>query len=281
MKICGIVVLYNPLYNVIDNIETYRKLVDKLYVCDNSDNKNFDILNKLSSNSNVEIIDLNGNKGIASALKIGMDYAIKNQFDFCLTMDQDSKFPFEKMGEIFQYLNIDNINDYGIIGLNFNSNIDKKGLMEVDCWLTSGNFINVINYKKIEGFNEQLFIDYVDFDLDEQFSKINKKIAYINEISLEHVIGNPIEKKLFFLKFTCMNHSPIRYYYRYRNSLYLYKKNKKFYKKKYRHDLYIETLKMLLFEKNKLLKIKMIRKGRKDARKRILGNYFENSKELN
>lgn len=280
MRICGIVVLYNPSFDVIENILTYEEVLNKLYVCDNSDKKNTELLNNLSSFDNVEVIDLKGNKGIAKALKVGMDCAVRDDFDFCLTMDQDSKFPTEQIGKVLEYLNIDNINQYGIIGLNFNSQSYEKGLIETKTWLTSGNFINISNYKKISGFNEELFIDYVDFELNEQFAKIGKKTAFINEISLKHTIGNPIRKRMLFLKFTCMNHSPIRYYYRYRNSLYLYKCNKKFYKKKYKHDLYIETLKMILFEKNKIQKIKMIKKGRKDAKKGILGKYNLN-KELN
>ena len=47
-----------------------------------------------------------------------------------------------------------------------------------------------------------------------------------------HTIGNPIEIQFLGKTFYALNHSPIRYYYRYRNSYYLYHYvDKKFFKK--------------------------------------------------
>ena len=131
------------------------------------------------------------------------------------------------------------------------------------------------DYQKIEGFKEELFIDWVDFDLCEQFYSIGKKVGYINEVSLLHTMGNPESHNLLGKTVTALNHPLIRYYYRYRNGLYLYKRNKKFFKKKYKHDIIIDRIKILLYEKNKHAKFKMIRRGRKDAKRNILGPYKE------
>ena len=231
MKICACVILYNPSDD-IKNTNSYPYFIDKIYFIDNSDMSN---LNKIQNSCtySYEYIPFYENKGIAYALKLACNKAISDGYDFILTMDQDSVFPKNSENEILNYLINDDIKNYGILGLNYNSKESEKKIIDCKYWLTSGNFINLLNYKLIDGFDEDLFIDYVDIEIGEQFSKVNKKIGYLNHISLNHKIGNPIKINFLGLKFTCMNHSPIRYYYRYRNSLYLYKKNHSFYSSKY------------------------------------------------
>lgn len=274
MKIAGCVVLYNPSMECISNIKTYAELLDTLYVLDNSTSHNDELTQLLNQLANVEYINFNDNTGIANALKVGANRALCQGFDLLLTMDQDSEFPIVSREEIERrFSNID-ITKYGIVSLGFNSTEQKaEELSEVPTWITSGNFIVLENYQKIEGFHEELFIDFVDFDLNEQFSKINKKIAVFQDLSIKHQIGSPKEYKVFGKKFTVLNHAPIRYYYRFRNALYLYRRDKKFYKKLYRKGLWIDIPKILLFERNKCAKLKMIRRGRRDARHGKLGKY--------
>ena len=274
MIINGVVVLYNPGEEVIENIKSYQSFCHKLFVMDNSLEVNDKVVNILKEFPNVVYTSLNGNKGIAKALKEGMKLSIKDKSDYTLTMDQDSVFPTDKLDVIKDYIEKYS-NEYAIIGLNFNSESREAKLVEEKYLLTSGNFIKNEDYEKIEGFKEELFIDWVDFDLDEQFYHIGKKVGYINEVSLKHTMGNPETHKLMGKKVTALNHSLVRYYYRYRNGLYLYKRNKKYYKKKYKHDIIIDRIKILLYEKHKHQKFKMIRRGRKDAKRNILGPYKE------
>lgn len=274
MIIDGVVVLYNPDLQVIENIKSYQSFCHKLFVIDNSTSYNEDVIKELKYFKNVEYVSLNGNKGIAKALKEGLALSIKDKSDYTLTMDQDSVFPTDKLDIVKEYIEKYS-KEYAIIGLNFNSESTEAKLVEEQFLLTSGNFIKNEDYQKIEGFKEELFIDWVDFDLDEQFYSIGKKVGYINEVSLSHKMGNPETHKLMRKEVTALNHPLVRYYYRYRNGLYLYKRNKKFYKKKYKHDIIIDRIKILLYEKSKHAKFKMIRKGRKDAKRNILGPYKE------
>ena len=274
VKIDGVVVLYNPEDEILNNIEKYRPFLEHLYVVDNSTKINEELVKKVQQFKNVKYISLNGNKGIGKALKVGLEEAKVSGADVCLTMDQDSIFPSERFDEIKDYLE-KNINDYAIIGLNFNSDSIEKGIIDVKTLLTSGNFINMDDYKKINGFNEDLFIDCVDFELNEQFDKINRKIGYINDISLIHKMGNPLVRRFLGVKVTALNHSPIRYYYRFRNGYYLYKQNKKFYKH-LKKQFFSIKLKVMLYEPNKKEKFKMMRRGILDAKRNILGEFKEN-----
>lgn len=267
--------MYNPKDDTVKNISYYNELVDKVYVIDNSDKEN-NLKELLKTYPNTEYVSMGGNMGIGAALNRGVALALDDGADYCLTMDQDSIFPTNKMDLILKYLESNQINhEYGIIGLAFNSTEVEEKLVEEPHLLTSGNFIDLSLYKTIKGYNKDLFIDYVDFELDEQFYNIGKKVAYINNVSLIHELGSPLVKRFLWRKVVCNNHSPIRYYYRFRNNLYLYKKNKAFYKVKYKWDMHHDILKVILFEPKKIAKLKMIKRGRKDARRGILGPYKE------
>ena len=275
MKIDSVTVLYNPEAVVYDNFVRYSKFMNKAFVMDNSTQKNEDLLAKLKQLPNVVIVDMDGNKGIAQALKDGMLLAIEDKADYCLNMDQDSIFPTEQYDEILKYL--EKYPEYGIIGLNFNAKDETQtGLVDFTIWLTSGNFIKIEDYVKVRGYNPDLFIDCVDYDLYEQFYSKGIKTAYINEISLVHTIGNQAPHRFLWKKVHANNHSLVRYYYQYRNITYLYKYvNKAFYKKTYKKEMINKRIKILLYEKDRIKKFKMIRKGIRDGKKKILGPYKE------
>ena len=277
MKIDAVVVLYNPGLEVFDNIASYLSIVDTLFVVDNSTAVNKTLIEKIKKEcKNATYIPLNGNLGIAKALKEGLNQAMQDDADFCLTMDQDSKFPTTQIDDIKKYL-LEHKKEYGIISLNakgIDKNDDFTGLKDVDVWITSGNFIVMENYKKIEGFREELFIDLVDFELCEQFHNINKKVGIIGEICLTHKIGEPMIKRFLWKKVKVDNHPPIRYYYQYRNTEYLYRRNKSFYARWHKEGYKVELVQMLLGE-NKKERLKRIRKGRRDGKKGILGPYKE------
>lgn len=273
MIIDGVVVLYQPTADNISHIADYAPLINRLYVIDNSDTTSEELqnnINVLSRFKNVSIISMGTNQGIAHALRIGTEKAIMDEADFCLTMDQDSIFPTDKMSDIIKYLSRSDINDYGIIALNANYGTAEEGLIQINAVISSGNFINLRNYRKIKGFRDELFIDSVDFDLCNQFSKAEKKIAYIGEIGLGHQIGNPKYKKFFGKRCVVTNHSPIRCYYRFRNNYFLYHEDKAFYKEIYKADKR-QIFKIIFFEKNKIAKLKMIRLGIKHAKQHKLG----------
>lgn len=275
IKVGSCTVLYNPDENVVSNLNSYIKNVDTFVIVDNSDIKNnisIEIKNCFKEN----YIDMYGNKGIAAALNRGIDELKKRDVDYALTMDQDSEFPikFYKniLGLIEKYKN-----EYSVIGLNFNNQIMEKtdSIVEVPCWLTSGNFVNISDFTKIGKFDEQLFIDYVDIEMGYKLYKNGLKICYLNDYSLNHSIGNPIAINIFGKKFYSMNHNKIRYYYRYRNSYYLFKKNKNFFKKYFYKEMFINIPKMLIFEKDRKGKMIMIKKGLHDASIANLGKYNE------
>lgn len=266
-------VLYNPNESVLTNLNSYSNCVDVSVVVDNSDTKN-EISQSLKNDPNFIYIDMDGNKGIAAALNKGMEYLDSKNIDFALTMDQDSLFPTKYYPNILKLVNKYKT-DYSVIGLNFNQeNGGLDEIIEVPYWITSGNFVNISDFMSVGGFMNELFIDYVDFELGYKFKKNGFKICYLKDFSLKHTIGNPIEIHLFGKTYYAMNHSPIRYYYRYRNAYYLYHfVDRQFFKKEYYKEMIVNTLKMLIYEKNQKVKFSMIRKGIQDAKCKKMGKF--------
>lgn len=272
LKIGSCTVLFNPDRDVISNVETYKDLVDVCVVVDNSERKN-EVSKYFEEDSSYIYIDMHGNQGIAAALNAGIEYLHSKNMGMALTMDQDSLFPTSDYLAIYQL--IEKYKDeYSLIGLDVNRVDPSQEIVLVPYWITSGNFVNISDFYLAGKMNESLFIDYVDFDLGYRFKKAHLKIGYLSGYCITHTIGNPIPIHVLNKTFYALNHSPIRYYYRYRNAYYLYHYvDKEFFKKEYRREMFGSLIKMFIFEKKRNEKIKMIKKGLSDAKKRRLGKF--------
>ncbi len=273
MKLQAILVLYHPGEKDIQNMNALLdcREIDFVTIYDNSEESNESLISTSREKETYSYIPYMENKGIAKALKDGMIYAIENHFDFVLTLDQDSIFPFSQIDEIKKRLEAKK--EYGIISLNYNHRYaDAKEEMRVKTIITSGNFINVEQYKKIEGFHEELFIDYVDFDLDHQFYKKGIPLLVLTRYNLIQSVGRPQKRKFLFFTLTSKSHSPIRCYYRYRNEAYLYKKDKRFYRLQHYREIAARLL-ICYVEKDHKEKNKMIKLGKKHAKLERLGKY--------
>lgn len=270
MSIGAVVVLYNPDDDVVDNIRTYLPIVDYLVAVDNSTVASR-VAKELASGEKSETIDMGGNKGIAAALNAGCSRLIELGFEIALTMDQDSKFPIEQSGNIVKAVQR-LIKDYAIVGLNYNNLPHGAGEITVPkYWLTSGNFLSLGAYEEVGGFNNELFIDYVDIEFDHRLQNAGMNLCYLNEYSLQHKIGNPIPISFFGRTYYAMNESPVRCYYRYRNSRYLYHTDKDYYGNKFWSEIFINIPKILLFEPEKKEKMRMVRRGLRDGGLGVLG----------
>ena len=272
MKINAVIVLYNPKDEFLSRYQEMSSFFDTLYFVDNSTKVNESLVKELTKIKNVKYVPLNGNKGISYALNEGMSHSLIDNPNYILTMDQDSRFPVERIDDVRKILE-ENINsDYGIISVNYNSNETDLNIREVPWWITSGNFINVRIYKLLpQGFNVGLFIDGVDQDFCHTIKMAGYKIGLIPGISLDHQIGNPVYHRILWKKFSTFNYPLFRYYYLFRNYYYLYRQDKKFYKKDYIKIKYFQPFKILFYEDNKKAKFRAAKLGKKDAKKGLLG----------
>ena len=107
MKLSAVVVWFNPDEKCIENLRTYHPYVERIYVIDNSESDNSDMLAGIS---NAVYIPNFENKGIAAALNQGCERALNDGFDWCMTIDQDSSWE-KDMLERYLTLVQENAND--------------------------------------------------------------------------------------------------------------------------------------------------------------------------
>lgn len=278
-KVAACVVLYNPEDTIVENLHSYAHKVSYVILVDNSTTDNLALINKIKNNlKNIIYIKNNDNLGIATALNIGCEEAIKYDMTWVLTMDQDSKFI-----NIDEYLkclyNLSSIENIALLAPNHmwlpENHIQKGSTCEHQekfLVITSGNLLNLSLFNNIGQFEEKLFIDMVDHDYCIRAQKLKYKIYYYPNIILQHSLGSLFQRKNLITRKVRnkIEHSPQRIYYITRNSLYIWQQYhnifpKEFHLLKTLNILFIhEITKIILYEDQKWQKIKAKFLGLKD-----------------
>jgi len=283
LKVDGVVVLYNPDRNVLQNIDSYIRYLNKLYVIDNSERKDANLISELRRKyKNLFYVNNNGNKGIAQALNLGARLAIKNGANWLLTMDQDSRFigdSVKKLIEVIENLGNEAIGIVAPLHRVTNGQLQmQNSIVEELTVMTSGNLVNLPAYQKVGGFREDYFIDYVDHEYCLRLRKNGFKILVVTSSILEHNLGTIRVYDFFGKKVEVTNHSSLRRYYITRNRLDVFRRYVTIYPSFCLKDFksfIVEWIKILLFEKEKWEKQKFIIKGIKDFLSGDFGKYNE------
>ena len=254
MKIAACVILYNPEQSVEKNIYSYIHYAEKIYGIDNSEIKNYSCKFLSEHASKIVFIHDGNNEGIARRLNQACTLAIEDDFEYLLTMDQDSYF---EQPAIHKYLTC--IGEYAekestsMFGINH-----EKDLHNEDCvftkgspLITSGSVINLAVYQNIGLFDENLFIDFVDTEYCFRSILKGYDIVWFPNIFMHHEIGKTTQHRSFKnLNLSKRSiHSAVRLYYMTRNFFYLNKR----YKSQFPEQLYINKKDVITRIKNKLL----------------------------
>lgn len=229
--LAGCVVLYNPDKDILKNINSYIQYVDVLFVIDNSDQISENIVADITSlSSKINYFRQKINIGIASALNLASSKAIQKNYDWMLTMDQDSYFLNCEFFESWEREICGN--KIGLFSASYTEKYDQwqrkfsENYNEIHYAITSGNIINLNAWAEVNSFEDKLFIDEVDHDFCLKLRVFNYKVLVSKKIYLQHTIGQINEygadaeenKKIINL------HDASRYYYIARNVLYVCKK---------------------------------------------------------
>ena len=99
-SIAAIVVLYNPNKTFIENIYRYIDCLSLLVVVDNSETPDTSLIEHLSLDKRIKIVVNNENTGIGKAINTGVKIVTAYNYDWVLTMDQDSCFETEILERI-------------------------------------------------------------------------------------------------------------------------------------------------------------------------------------
>lgn len=278
------IVLYNPdIKRLKQNLEAVISQVKNVILFDNGSNNVVKIEEFLSSSnySNVKLLKSKENTGIAHALNEIAKKALASNDEWLLTLDQDTVLKSNLVTTYVKYLTLPNVGQLCCDFIDRNTgrreydHFDSKKYGEIDKWITSGSLVNLEALKKVGGFDEDLFIDYVDFDLCFVLRKFGYKNYIINVIGMIHEIGERREYNLGFKTLDIMNHSAFRQFYITRNEIVVSKR----YPKEKLPNMYriqLNTLiKIIMFENNKCAKSKAVINGiLKSYKYKVLRNRF-------
>lgn len=286
------IVVYNPDHNrLIQCINHLEKQVACIIIYDNSTEKesNFDFGDKVVYISNHK------NDGVAHALNEIFKKAKSLGYKWLLTMDQDTIVP-DDMVETFANF----FNEKGV-GIICPQVIDKRRvylkiddakdeISNISFCITSASCTNIEIWDKLGGFDEFLFIDFVDNEYCKRLVLNGYKILRCNNIIIDQEFGKIQLKSPYWVKFytrlsSILNNknvaklsykkevSPLRVYYVHRNLLYLNKKYKNyggigydnFYCNSFGGFLLYFSLPSFVRASRKLLVLKAILKGLYDG----------------
>ena len=225
-----IIVLYNPSKLQLERIHSLKKNYN-LIIIDNTPSKAC-----LVNGENYIYIPLYENKGIAFAQNVGIRKAfLLDNCKYILFFDQDSNFDSKFPEAILREFKKNEKLNSKIVALGpqiINKSKNKpykqkipinnsKNIIFTDTLISSGTIIPVWALKVVGLMEERLFIDYVDFEWCWRAKKKGYICCYSLSIKLPHKVG---EKDITIPFLPIILSSPIRYYYQYRNFIWLIKR---------------------------------------------------------
>ncbi|MDI3321653.1 glycosyltransferase [Pinibacter soli] len=280
--LAGVVILYNPDTDVVDNIRSYAPVLEKLWIIDNSEKSHEALVDLQSLPTDVEVLSDGVNRGIGNRINLALKASLQHGFKWLLTMDQDSNFSAANLEAYVAKLNehAEQDSDIGQIGVQYKRDgqqPDENVVCEpVTLLITSGTFVNVQIAFKVGLMDEDLFIDEVDSDFSYKIALKGFKSLLCKGIYMTHSLGQNIAARsiINWKKTDRFLHVPIRLYYMTRNYLIMRKRYKQYFPadfKKKDVDILHVFKNNLLYNKNKWISLCMIVRGYIDYRRNYVG----------
>ena len=281
----ALVTLYNPSEKEFNNCRILSQQVDTVILCDNSQESHETVF---QNEENIIYITKNENLGLGAAFNVALKndtYGWKDD-DLIIFFDQDSQ-----IGEGYiqalqdEYRKIETlIPNLGCLGPVFYNTSNgrterprqKKNITdetyEVSNTITSSLMMRYGNLKRIDFWNEKVFLDLADWDLCWRMQKAGMVCCMTEKVVLHHSVGNG-EKKVGPIKLRVGQ--PFREYYQTRDALYLLQENYVPLKMRLRliANVTIRPVVHYLMLDDKKSRMKFIRRGINDYKKGVHGEY--------
>ena len=281
----ALVTLYNPSEKEFNNCRILSQQVDTVILCDNSQEPHETVF---QNEKNIIYITKNENLGLGAAFNVALKndtYGWKDD-DLIIFFDQDSQ-----IGEGYiqalqdEYRKIETlIPNLGCLGPVFYNTSNgrterprqKKNITdetyEVSNTITSSLMMRYGNLKRIDFWNEKVFLDLADWDLCWRMQKAGMVCCMTEKVVLHHSVGNG-EKKVGPIKLRVGQ--PFREYYQTRDALYLLQENYVPLKMRLRliANVTIRPVVHYLMLDDKKSRMKFIRRGINDYKKGVHGEY--------
>lgn len=262
MRILAGIVAYRPdIGRLRENVAAVAPQVNQVVVYVNG-NESYKAVSAVACDfGGVELLRSDENLGIATGLARIMAYAQEYGFDWVLTIDQDSVCRPGLVAEYLKYLDLPNAGmlTCRITDRNFSQDFesDNRPFQEVERCITAGSFTSVKAYFRTDGYDQQMFIDGVDWDICFNLRRHGYHIFRVNFDGVLQEVGHGRNVSLFGRPYVAYGESPLRNYYGARNDIYLARKYPEFLSmgKTLVRELRAEVI-VLLYEGDKGTKIR-------------------------
>ena len=221
------------------NIDDLRKVLDNLcnqaenvLIYDNASENADDIQQLANGYDKVRLFRNKENIGLPVNYNRAVKYAYKKGLEWVMLLDQDSCVPDDIVSTLLEYADDEktaivcpryfDVNLYSDKEIASYKPEEKFSYVE-EC-ISSCSMNRVSTLIELGGFDEQMFIDQVDFDYCKNARLHGYNIIMVNDCIIKHAIGNSRWVNMFGRKEIVYNHSPFRKYYFFRNKVYFIKK---------------------------------------------------------
>lgn len=281
MKTAAVVVSYRPTAMLVDIVATLTATLDRVIVVDNASGPASAGRLERCRASGAEIIRNATNHGIAHALNQGLE-VLDSSYDWAFTFDQDSTLGAEALRRLTTTAE-EAAAEVGLVAPRI---IDVSGSVlqaagdtdkgEVRRALTSGSCVRMSAFRSIEGFREDLFIDYVDFDFCARLRAHGWRIVVDAGAVMRHSLGATDLRSVGGIRVPVSHHSADRQYYKYRNFLLLlrepaFRRDDRAWLLRSLLSLSLGPAKILLFERGRAAKVRGIVAGVYDGFRGVAG----------
>jgi len=284
-RVCAIIVTWNSVDEIKRSLPAVADQTQEVIVVDNgSIPENLETLKRFVANfKNACVLENKKNLGLAAAFNRGAQYALEKEYEWFVTLDDNGRLSENAvriMRAAYAMLPAELQKKTAIVAPNYTN---LKGLVYpkreayfVQTTVATGQLIKTDVWKKVGGFKEDLFIACVDHEFCFRVLRAGYKTLLVPNATLEATAGpKPEMKSLFGKRFVVPNYGPNRYYYWYRNSVYLYLTYFRYVPRWIIGNIYSNlqsVAKVVLFEEKKWQKLAMIARGIFDG---LRGKYGE------
>ncbi len=279
-RIAAVVVLYGPGPEVLENIRTWAGQVELVYALDNTEELGGvkgTFAQRLAVLENVVYLSQGENVGIARALNIGAELARTAGYDCLLTMDQDSRGDDGLVANLLACRGAGEGVAPGIVAPFHVTRAVRRPppaaeYSEAMTPMTSGCLLDLAAWRDVGPFRDDFFIDFVDNEYCLRLRRSGYRVVRANRAILTHEVGEITRHGPLI----ATNHSPLRRYYKTRNRFVVFREYLRTFPGHCTFDLVRLTKEIgsiVLFEKEKTAKLRMMWQGWRDYRRGRLGKF--------
>jgi rhamnosyltransferase len=250
-RIAAVVVVYLPNFGLLEKgVSALVPQVDAVLLVDNSGSPDaMRWVGQRAFRSKVRVLCMGHNTGVGEAHNRGISWAISHEYTHVLLMDQDSVPHLDMVRNLFTAIlelqrrrmrvsavgprYIDPRTGQSSAIIRFGPLKFKKLYCEeasqlyvrADFLVSSGSLVPLTTIAQVGPMDASLFIDHVDTDWFLRANENGYSAYVVCEAVMEHLLGErPL--RIWLGRWRSLpRHTPVRYYYIFRNSILLYRRS--------------------------------------------------------